>query len=75
MENKKWRTFIKEIISGIQFFLISYMVAMGFTFTYMFICFVIDSLESWTIVACAIAGLLSMGGLFTWIVKSNTNKR
>ncbi len=61
------------IISGIQFFLISYLITMGFIFTYLTIWWCIDSLpkEPYAISICAIVGLISMGGLFTWITKSN----
>lgn len=74
MGNKKWRMPSKgEIISGIQLFLMLYMMTMGFMFTYLFIWFAIDSLprEPMAVTICVIAGLLSMGGLLTWIVKSN----
>ena len=77
MGNKKRKMFSKEaIISAIQAFLTLYMIAMGFVFTYLFIWFAIDSLpkEPWAIVVCVVAGLMSMGGLFTWIVKSNTKE-
>lgn len=74
MKNKKWKFPSREtIVAGIQFFLILYMITMGFIFTYLFIWFAIDSLpnEPWSVPACAAAGLISMGGLFTWITKGN----
>lgn len=77
MENKKLGMFSKEaIISGVQFFLISYMVVMGFIFTYLLIWFAIDSLprEPWAMVVCTVAGILSMIGLFAWLAKNNVKE-
>ena len=77
MENKKWKMPSNEtIISAIQCCLIPHMITMGFIFTYLSIWWIIDSLpkEPWAIVVCAVAGLISMGGLFTWITKSNTKE-
>ena len=77
MENKKWKMPSKEvIISGIQFFLMLYMITMGFIFTYLFIWCTIDSLpkEPWAIIICAVAGLISMGGFLTWVTKGSTKE-
>ena len=61
------------IISGIQFFLIAYLITMGFIFTYLTIWWTIDSLpkESCAVIICAVAGLISTGCLFTWITMGN----
>ena len=74
MKNKKWKMPSKEmIISGMQLFLILYMIAMGFVFTYLTIWWSIDSLpkDSWVVPVCTVIGFLSTGGLFTWITHGN----
>lgn len=77
MKNKKWKMPDKQtIISGIQGFLIVYMIIMGFIHTYVQIWFAIDSLprEPWVFVVCVAAGLMSVFGLFEWVTHSNTKE-
>ena len=60
----------KEVISGIQFFLMLYTMTMGFWFTYILVFFKCRlPIEWWTIGITMLLALLSMGGLCTWIWK------
>lgn len=76
MDSKKWKLPSKEeLIIGIQFALILYMTTAGFIFTYLLLWWAIDALpkNQYAVLSCVVAGILSMGGLFSWI-QGSTNR-
>lgn len=64
----------KEIITGIQFFLMLLTMDFGFWFIYLLI-WLKSGLpqEWWAFPITAVLGLLSMGGLCTWIRKGGAD--
>lgn len=61
----------KEIISGIQFFLIMYSMVMGFYFTYASIWYKIGlPVKWWTLFGATLLALASVFGVCQWIQKS-----
>jgi hypothetical protein len=64
----------KEVVRGIQFFIMLYTMTMGFWYTYIFIWFKCGlSIEWWTLLIIMVLALLSMGGLCTWIWKGGAD--
>ena len=60
----------KRIKSGIQKFLLSYLCAIGFFYTYAMICHKIGVPFVWSLPICYVLAILSTGGLFYFVAKS-----
>lgn len=69
----KWiKKFKKDIIWGVQFFLIGYTMVQGFWWTYILIWFKVGlPIEWYSILVTIVLALFSVFGLFQWIRKTN----
>jgi uncharacterized membrane protein len=64
----------KEIIGGVQFFLITQMMVQGFWFTFLWIWFVVGLPIEWrALLITILLALLSAFGLYQWVTKESGN--